>query len=182
LDKFSLSIISAAKFGITCHEYSSLDIGEAFLGRLIQHGKPPAPFSGEEDTSWIEIKQGFEFLNQRGEVIPLGETFHLKRWCKQALLRCVEIWGYVEPDMLLRGLNGNDRMRKTIGGLLGVLNRVESLDRGCLHKDTDGRWHIADSEAFNEALQAAGLQPLSAPACAAARQVAQQMRSASPPI
>lgn len=176
MDTFSLCSTTTPKFGITCREYAFLNIGEAYLGRIIQHGKRPDPLTDEEDTSWIEVQQGFEFLNHHGEVIPLGETFHLQRWCKQALLRCVEIWGYVEPEMLLRGLNGNDQMRKKIAGLLGVLNRVESLDRGCLRKDADGRWHIADPEAFNQTLKSVGLQPLSPEACKIARQVAQRIQ------
>jgi hypothetical protein len=175
LDKLSLSTTSTPKFRRISSK-PKFYVKTTVLGRIIQYDELPEALNDDEDPSWEEVQQGFEFLNRWDQAILLEQTFHIKRWCKQALLRCVEIWGYVEPDMLLRALNGNAQMRKTIAGLLGALNWREGQSSGCLRKDPDGCWRIADAEAFKQTLEDARLKPLSPQACAAAQQIAHQMR------
>ena len=114
-------------------------------------------------------------FNELGREIQLGETRYLQRWRFRALIRCLEIWKYVELDMLLRTLKVNEQMRRSLAGLLGAHNRQEFTDRpsrGFLQKDVDGKWRIVDEETFQQTLKNMRLEPLSETAIQTTRQVA----------
>lgn len=108
--------------------------------------------------------EGFTLIDAWGNPIELIETLFYRSWLKRAFLRYLEIWGYVDHETLLRGLNGADSLRQPIAGLLGAANirttkGIEN-ERGYLERDAEGKWYITNQERFERYLKTLKLRPL----------------------